>query len=144
MVIEGSIEYASVKDAAQGINSCDVMMGVHGAGLTNKVFLPPGAVVIQIIPLGKLDGLFHHEFGIPAVDMKLNYIAYNITEEESTLVNLYRRDDPVFTNPKSIHEQGWETLTRIYIKEQNVKLDVERFRPILQTAIKHLRGEPDS
>lgn len=144
VVIEGSVKYASVKDAAQVINSCDVMMGVHGAGLTNMVFLPTNAVVIQIIPLGKFDGLFHNEFGIPAIDMKLKYIAYNITKEESTLLDLYRRDDPIFTDPESIHKQGWDTVSRIYMKQQNVKLDVKRFRPILQRTIKHLSGEPDS
>jgi Glycosyltransferase 61 len=144
VVIEGSVEYASIKDAAQLINSCDVMMGVHGAGLTNMVFLPINAVVIQIIPLGKIDRLFHNEFGIPAIDMKLKYIAYNITEEESTLLNLYQRDDPILTDPMSIHKQGWDTVSRIYLQEQNVKLDVNRFRPILRKAIKYLSAEHNS
>ncbi|KAK6920843.1 Glycosyltransferase 61 [Dillenia turbinata] len=34
------------------VNSCDVMMGVHGAGLTNMVFLPEKAVFIQMIAIG--------------------------------------------------------------------------------------------
>ncbi|KAL3570798.1 hypothetical protein D5086_028047 [Populus alba] len=32
---------------AKIINSCDVVMGVHGAGLTNMVFLPENAILIQ-------------------------------------------------------------------------------------------------
>ncbi|CAI0546376.1 unnamed protein product [Linum tenue] len=31
---------------ARVVNSCDVMVGVHGAGLTNMVFLPDKAVVL--------------------------------------------------------------------------------------------------
>jgi Glycosyltransferase 61 len=37
------------------INSCDAMMGVHGAGLSNMVFLPINSVFIQILPLGDLE-----------------------------------------------------------------------------------------
>lgn len=33
---------------ARLVNSADVMLGVHGAGLTNMVFLPAGAVLIQV------------------------------------------------------------------------------------------------
>jgi capsular polysaccharide biosynthesis protein len=33
---------------ARLVNSADVMIGVHGAGLTNMVFLPAGAVLIQV------------------------------------------------------------------------------------------------
>ncbi|KAK2647979.1 hypothetical protein Ddye_015468 [Dipteronia dyeriana] len=36
----------------QTVNSCDILMGIHGAGLTNMVFLPDNALLIQIIPLG--------------------------------------------------------------------------------------------
>lgn len=37
------------------VNSCDAIMGVHGAGLTNMVFLPINAVFIQILPWGGLE-----------------------------------------------------------------------------------------
>jgi Glycosyltransferase 61 len=37
------------------VNSCDAIMGVHGAGLTNMVFLPINSVFIQILPWGGLD-----------------------------------------------------------------------------------------
>jgi hypothetical protein len=35
---------------ARLVNSADVMMGVHGAGLTNMVFLPSRAVLVQVVP----------------------------------------------------------------------------------------------
>jgi capsular polysaccharide biosynthesis protein len=44
-----------VVEQAWVVNSFDVLLGIHGAGLTSAVFLPPGAVVIQVVPYGKLD-----------------------------------------------------------------------------------------
>ncbi|GKG27858.1 O-linked-mannose beta-1,4-N-acetylglucosaminyltransferase 2-like protein, partial [Tanacetum coccineum] len=37
---------------AQIVNSCDILMGVHGAGLTNMVFFPDHVVLVQVVPLG--------------------------------------------------------------------------------------------
>ncbi|XBI14847.1 hypothetical protein VPH35_057365 [Triticum aestivum] len=39
-----------IKRFAETVNSCDVLVAVHGAGLTNQVFLPARAVVVQIVP----------------------------------------------------------------------------------------------
>lgn len=36
---------------ADTVNSCDLLVGVHGAGRTNMVFLPENAVFMQILPL---------------------------------------------------------------------------------------------
>lgn len=33
------------------LNSCNVFVGAHGAGMTNELFLSIGAVVIQAVPL---------------------------------------------------------------------------------------------
>ncbi|KAG9458558.1 hypothetical protein H6P81_003066 [Aristolochia fimbriata] len=55
------------------VNSCNVMMGVHGNGLTNLVFLPTNAVIIQIIPLAGLGSYGRTDFGVPATDMKLRF-----------------------------------------------------------------------
>jgi hypothetical protein len=43
---------AGLASFARLVNSCDVLVGVHGAGLANLVFLPPGAVLVQVVPLG--------------------------------------------------------------------------------------------
>lgn len=47
------------------INSCAVLVGVHGAGLTNELFLQAGAVTVQVEPLG-LEWAAEHYFGEPA------------------------------------------------------------------------------
>jgi hypothetical protein len=52
VVSGGTYEVASFTEIT---NSYDVIMGVHDAGLTNMVFLPPRGVVIQIVLLGGLE-----------------------------------------------------------------------------------------
>ncbi|CAL9040356.1 unnamed protein product [Musa banksii] len=128
------------------VNSCDVLMGVHGSALTNMVFLPTNAVVIQVVPWGNLDWIAGHYFRDPSDQMKLNYLEYSISEEETTLTELYPREHAVFKDPMSLHPQNadWETFSRIFLKEQNVKLDVTRFRAYLERALRilrHRRGE---
>ncbi|KAK3146837.1 hypothetical protein QOZ80_3BG0273140 [Eleusine coracana subsp. coracana] len=65
---------------ASVMNSCDVMVGVHGAGLTNMVFLPHkqtrlrDATLVQIIPWGAMKWAFWYDFGQPAPGMGLRYV----------------------------------------------------------------------
>ncbi|XP_064956358.1 beta-1,2-xylosyltransferase XYXT1-like [Musa acuminata AAA Group] len=125
---------SNVADIARVVNSCDVMMGVHGAGLTNFVFLPTNAVVIQIVPFGKLEDISRACFGYPSQDAGLHYLEYSVSEEESSLTELYPRDHAVFRDPKSIHRLGWIKMGEVYLDKQNVKLDVDRFRPLLLKA----------
>ncbi|RRT58917.1 hypothetical protein B296_00029201 [Ensete ventricosum] len=125
---------SNVADIARVVNSCDVMMGVHGAGLTNFVFLPTSAVVIQIVPFGKLEDISRACFAYPAEDAGLHYLEYSVSEDESSLTELYPRDHAVFKDPNSIHRLGWNKMGEVYLDKQNVKLDVGRFRPLLLKA----------
>uniref|UniRef100_A0A8I6X359 Glycosyltransferase 61 catalytic domain-containing protein n=1 Tax=Hordeum vulgare subsp. vulgare TaxID=112509 RepID=A0A8I6X359_HORVV len=59
----------SIKRFAATVNSCDVLVAVHGAGLTNQVFLPARAVVVQIVPLGGMEWMATNFYGEPARDM---------------------------------------------------------------------------
>ncbi|KAK6921245.1 Glycosyltransferase 61 [Dillenia turbinata] len=113
------------------VNSCDVMMGVHGAGLTNMVFLPEKAVLVQVIGIGH-EWISREYFGEPAVDMNLKYLAYNTSIQESTLTHEYPH---VLRNPSSIAKQE---LRDIYLTKQNVKLNLSRFRPTLLRALELL------
>ncbi|RZC61355.1 hypothetical protein C5167_023098 [Papaver somniferum] len=134
-------EPSSAKDAstfAQLVNSCAVMMGVHGAGLTNIVFLPPTAVFIQVIPFG-VKWVSTKYFAEPAPDMKLQYLEYKIAANESSLIQQYPIDHAVFKDPHSIGKQGWNVFKSVYLDKQDVKLDVERFRPTLLKALDLLR-----
>ncbi|WOK93372.1 hypothetical protein Cni_G02069 [Canna indica] len=138
-VVRADASFGDVDGFVSVVNSCDVIMGVHGAGLTNFVFLPMNAVLIQIVPCCELEGMATHTFGVPSTQARLHYLEYNIGVDESTLLELYPRHDPVFTDPQSIHRQGWFKMGKIYLKKQNVKLDVNRFRPYLQKAMDFLR-----
>ncbi|XP_071688765.1 beta-1,2-xylosyltransferase XYXT1-like [Rutidosis leptorrhynchoides] len=123
---------------AKIVNSCDVLMGVHGAGLTNMVFLPDHAVVVQVVPLGGLEGIAKMDFGEPSKEMNLRYLKYSISVKESSLSTQYAADDVVLRDPIVIHKQGWNALKKIYLTEQNVKLDVRKFRSTLLKALKLL------
>ncbi|XP_026386910.1 uncharacterized protein LOC113282171 isoform X1 [Papaver somniferum] len=124
---------------AEVVSTCDVMLGVHGAGLTNIVFLPVNAILIQIVPLGGLEGACRTDFGEPAKDMKLRYLEYKISEKESSLIQQYPLDHAVLRDPRSITKQGWKALKDIYLDKQDVRIDVHRFRPTLLNALELLR-----
>lgn len=138
VVVKDAAFHTNVGEFARMVNSFDVMMGVHGAGLTNEVFLPTNAVLIQIVPFGNLEWVAEHDFGEAARNMKLRYIQYSISEEESTLIDLYPRDHAVFRDPNSIGRQGWAVMSNIYLRQQNVKLNTTRFKPVLTNALELL------
>ncbi|CAD6232443.1 unnamed protein product [Miscanthus lutarioriparius] len=120
----------NLKRFATMVNSCDVLLAVHGAGLTNQVFLPPQAVVLQIVPWGKMDWMATNFYGQPARGMNLRYLEYYVSEQESSLAQRYPRDHLVFKDPMAIHGQGWNALADIFMA-QDVKLNIRRFRPTL-------------
>lgn len=125
---------------AELVNSCDVFMGVHGAGLTNMVFLPENAILIQIVPYGLFQWIATIDYGDPEKDMNIKYLQYDSGENESTLIKKYPPDHAVFTDPSSIWEQGWDAYRAVYL-DQNVNLDVNRFRLTLLKAFDLLRDD---
>ena len=138
VVSEGGHEVAPFAELANG---CDAVVGVHGAGLTNSVFLPTGAVFIQVVPFGKMEHIGEVDFGVPAVDMGLRYIAYSAGVEESTLVDTLGRDHPAVKDPESIHRSGWGKVAEYYLGRQDIRLDLARFEPVLRKAMELLREQ---
>lgn len=136
IVAEGN-NTSNLATFAESMNSCDVLLGIHGAGLTNIVFLPENAVFIQIVPLG-LEWLSNLDFGQPARDMNLKYLDYQITKEESSLIQQYPADHIVFKDPNSFQQQGWLTFRAIYLDKQDIKVDVRRLQPLLVKSIELL------
>uniref|UniRef100_A0A6N2LK41 Glycosyltransferase 61 catalytic domain-containing protein n=1 Tax=Salix viminalis TaxID=40686 RepID=A0A6N2LK41_SALVM len=129
---------ADVSGFAKIINSCDVMMGVHGAGLTNMVFLPEKAVLVQVIPIGGTEWLSKTYFEEPAKDMNIRYLDYKIRLEESSLIHQYPADHVVLRDPSAVWKQGWSAVQSIYLSKQNVTLDVNRIRPTFVKALEIL------
>uniref|UniRef100_A0A0D9UW51 Glycosyltransferase 61 catalytic domain-containing protein n=1 Tax=Leersia perrieri TaxID=77586 RepID=A0A0D9UW51_9ORYZ len=120
-------------------NSFDAMVGVHGAGLTNAVFLPAGGVVIQIVPYGRLERMANADFGEPLAEMGLRYIEYSVTAGESTLLEMLGPEHPVVKDPEGVHRSGWDKVAEYYLGKQDVRINVTRFKPVLEQAMDHLR-----
>ncbi|KAJ8565084.1 hypothetical protein K7X08_001544 [Anisodus acutangulus] len=120
----------------QVLNSSDVMIGVHGAAMTHFLFMRPGSVFIQIIPLGT-DWAAGTYYGEPAVKLGLKYIGYKILAKESSLYDDYDKNDSVLTDPNSVNDRGWEFTKKIYLDRQNIRLNLGRFRKRLLHAYYH-------
>lgn len=140
------VEVADAKydlaEFAQIVNSCDVMLGVHGAGLTNLVFLPANAVVIQVIPLGGLEGISWIDFGVSTISMNMHYLQYTISLDESTLTEQFARGDPVLSDQKEAYRKhGWDKMIDLYFAKQGVKLDMGRFSSTLLHALELLHQQ---
>ncbi|XP_042491181.1 alpha-1,3-arabinosyltransferase XAT3-like isoform X2 [Macadamia integrifolia] len=118
------------------LNSCDVMLGVHGAGLTNFVFLPTNAIVIQVLPWGGFEWVGSNCYGKqPTLEMDLRYLEYKIKVEESSLLQQYPLDHPVIKDPSSVTNHSWGLFKSVYMDKQNVKINVGRFRATLLEAL---------
>lgn len=119
------------------INSCSVLVGAHGAGLTNAVFLRAGAVMVQVVPLG-LDWASTNYYGEPAGEMGLHYVEYKIEPEESSLFKQYGPQHPVIVDPMSIFSEGYNAARAVYVDGQNLKINLIRFRETLMKAMQFL------
>lgn len=115
------------------LNSSDVVVGVHGAAMTHFLFMKPGSVFIQVVPLGT-EWAAENYYGGPARRFGLSYIGYKIQPRESSLHDHYSKDDPVLMDPDSVNRKGWEFTKKIYLDGQNVRLDLRRFRKRLLRA----------
>ncbi|XP_062179001.1 alpha-1,3-arabinosyltransferase XAT3-like [Phragmites australis] len=120
---------ADMDSVSREVDACDVLMGAHGAGLTNMVFLRTGGVVVQVIPWGKMEPYGEGFFGAPAGHMGIRHISYSIAAEESTLYDKYGKDHPVITDPYVFYKNG--SNGEIYWGQQNIRLNTTRFLPTL-------------
>ncbi|KAL3508458.1 hypothetical protein ACH5RR_027859 [Cinchona calisaya] len=125
----------NLNEFSRVIGSSSVMVGVHGAGLTNEIFLPNGAVMIQVLPL-ELDWVANAYYGGPAKGMGLHYLEYKIEPQESTLYDLYGPDHPAIKDPESIKALGYRKSRVYYLDQQNVTINMERFRKTLFEAMR--------
>uniref|UniRef100_M8CES9 Glycosyltransferase AER61 n=1 Tax=Aegilops tauschii TaxID=37682 RepID=M8CES9_AEGTA len=125
----------SISRVGAEINSADVLLGVHGAGLTNMMFLAPGATMVEVVPWGGLQWIARMDYGDPAEAMGLRYVQYEIGVEESSLKDKYPRGHKIFTDPTSLHKKGFGFMRRTLMDGQNITLDLGRFRGVLQQAL---------
>ncbi|KAK3127913.1 hypothetical protein QOZ80_7AG0580090 [Eleusine coracana subsp. coracana] len=119
------------------LNASDAMVGVHGAAMTHFLFMRPGTVFIQVVPLGT-DWAAGAYYGEPAARLGLRYVGYKINPEESSLSREYPAGDPVLTDPAGVAQRGWDVTKKVYLDRQNVRLDLNRFREELVRAHRYL------
>lgn len=122
------------------LNSTDVLLGVHGAAMTHFLFLRPGTVFIQVVPLGT-NWAANEYYGEPAIKLGLRYVPYKITPEESSLSERYEATDPVLVDPESVNQRGWENTKKIYLDGQDVRPSLSRLRAILAQAQRNFHSE---
>ncbi|XP_044392008.1 alpha-1,3-arabinosyltransferase XAT2-like [Triticum aestivum] len=119
-----------LEEFSRQVDSCDVLMGAHGAALTSFFFLRTNAVMLQVVPWG-LEREAMSYFGVHAKDMMLQDIEYSITVEESTLYEKYGKDHLAVRDPEALRKQGWQLLRKYLWDEQDIRLNVTRFTPTL-------------
>ncbi|KAK9107386.1 hypothetical protein Syun_023397 [Stephania yunnanensis] len=121
----------SLGEAYGLLNRTHALMGVHGGALTHAMFLRPGAVFVQVVPIG-IDWLAEACFGKAAREMGLEYIEYKIDASESSLKSgneNFVSKNPVFGNANDLFN-----ATNIYLKNQDVKLDLGKVEKFLTDA----------
>ncbi|KAJ6318024.1 hypothetical protein OIU76_013549 [Salix suchowensis] len=121
---------APVRETYTLLHGCHAMVGVHGAALTHLLFLRAGTVLGEIVPIGA-DWLAKTYFERPAGVLGLEYMKYKIEINESSLAERYGADDLVLKNPSGF-VNGNYTKAKVYMKTQNVKLDIVRFRAYIK------------
>lgn len=124
-----------LQEAYWVVRGSEAMVGVHGAGLTHVVFMRPGAVVVQVVPLGA-EWASEVCFGRPAREMMgMEYMEYKIRANESSLIEKYGEDEMVVKDPVGFIGNKWsKEIMDVYLKEQDVRLDLVRFRKYLKKA----------
>ncbi|XP_042030027.1 alpha-1,3-arabinosyltransferase XAT3-like [Salvia splendens] len=138
---EASVQEIGPEEAlvARMVNAFDVMVAVHGDEITNMVYLPERAVLVQIVPVG-LAGVGRVYFEEPSKVMNLMYLECRVSVEESSLSERYGVGDEVFRNTSSVREKGWNVFKSIYMENQDVSVDLVRFRRVLVEAMELVCG----
>jgi len=119
------------------VNSCDVLVGVHGAGLTNQLFLPNGSVVVQIVPLGT-EWASEQYFANSTINMGLKYLEYKVWPNETSLYSLYGPNDAIISDPASVWARGYSIAQDVYFHHQDLRINLIRFKKTLLKVLKLL------
>ncbi|KAK3138872.1 hypothetical protein QOZ80_5AG0374540 [Eleusine coracana subsp. coracana] len=123
--------------------SADAMVAVHGAAVTHFLFMRPGSVLLQIVPVG-LDWAADAFYGKPAQQLGLGYLEYKVAPEESSLAAEYGLNSTVVRNPWVISNRGWWEMKKVYMDRQNVTVNVKRFGELLKAARGHLKNATEA
>lgn len=110
------------------IDSSHALIAVHGAGLTNMLFLRKGSVLMQLAPK-ESDWLGSLFYGKMAVRLGLEYMVYDLGEDES-LLGMDK------ATKERLAREGGILKNWVWYKDLKIKLDVHRFKKYLKRAYK--------
>lgn len=90
-------------EMAQQMASLDVLVAVHGAGLSNICLMRPGGAVLQVMPYGEggsrdVTGMEYKNF---AQEMEIDYYEWRVPVQDSTILEQYNHTDLAVTSPLS-------------------------------------------
>ncbi|KAL4593988.1 hypothetical protein ACB092_M001400 [Castanea dentata] len=108
-VLYPTTTHTSIARAFKLVHSSHAMLEVHGAGLTHMLFLRPRAVLVQVVPIG-VDLPLNISFKGPAKNLGLECMDYK--------------------NPDAYVNGNYNNM-RVYMRTQNLKLDIVRFKRYL-------------
>ncbi|XP_052199547.1 alpha-1,3-arabinosyltransferase XAT3-like [Diospyros lotus] len=146
-VVEFNPKYStSMRESYMLLSGSQVLVGVFGAGLIHLLMMvPAAAVVVQVVPIGA-EMLAERCFGKLAKEMKMEYMEYRIGAEESSLAEKYEKDEEMAMVVKDAEgwrkkKGGWTSeVVEMYLKQQDVRLDLVRFRVCLKAAFVKARS----
>lgn len=131
-VVSAVFEDMSFLEQLNLISKTAVLVSVHGAGLTNSIFLPSGAAVLEISPFRFNYNLYERI----AVNSGLLYVRYVASFDEMDYINSKVPDfasvAKQLTNRQcnNINPQCLEIA-----RDVNIRIDVKRFRSYLEAAL---------
>ena len=101
--------------------------------------MPPGGVLIQVVPYGKMEGA-HRAGGVRGARGGHGAPVPRLQRERGGELAL-GPEHPAVRDPDSVHRSGWGQVFELYLAKQNVRINVTRFAPTLQEALDHLRQQ---
>ncbi|WVZ12538.1 hypothetical protein V8G54_017068 [Vigna mungo] len=127
-----------VKMEMQRVGFDVIMFEATASTSLSKAFAVIGSshAMVGVVPLG-LESVAEMCFGKLA-KMGLNYMEYRVRAEESSLIEKYGKDDVMIKNPiHFLNGRPWsQTTMNVYLKEQNLRLDLLMFTIYLNKAYK--------
>lgn len=113
-----------------------VLIGIHGAGLVNSMFLPPDAAVIELVPHRKFEALFFRWTGVSKGNLWIRVMEpswsvpslYNLllacTRRGHTKTNRFYRDRNAVYDPETIQRALAHALGEGGATHQGLEVDV--------------------
>jgi hypothetical protein len=108
-----------------------LVIAVHGAGLTNSIFMPTGAVVLEILPY-KFPYILYQRIAINAGCQHVKYVA---SSEEMLYYDQENAPSMI-----SSREPGWMSQSIL----ADIRIDVNRFESYLKMAVDSLWDPPSN